>query len=146
MKVLIKLNNDWPEYVSGNPVPDDWVHKIPWSGIECFLLCDDGNIYQSYIKMPFSTEIKEFQLFRHTHIDETSFMIEAINEWPNGVNIRKGFISRRDSRHLYNKKENGCWYVSPEGDDAVIMFDAPEIQEHKNNHNRMPIITCEVLD
>lgn len=30
--------------------------------------------------MPFSVEIKEFQLFRHTHIDETSFMIEEINE------------------------------------------------------------------
>lgn len=44
------------------------------------LLCEDGNVYQSYIKMPFSVEIKEFQLFRHTHIDETSFMIEEINE------------------------------------------------------------------
>ncbi|MHB7289610.1 hypothetical protein ACYCJ5_26825 [Klebsiella pneumoniae] len=38
MKVLIKLSNDWPEHVSGNPVLDKWVHKIPWSGIECFLL------------------------------------------------------------------------------------------------------------
>ncbi|VCV32248.1 hypothetical protein BANRA_00160 [Klebsiella pneumoniae] len=36
MKVLIKLSNDWPEHVSGNPVLDKWVHKIPWSGIECF--------------------------------------------------------------------------------------------------------------
>ncbi|HEE1269183.1 TPA: hypothetical protein R6477_005218, partial [Klebsiella pneumoniae] len=88
MKVLIKLSNDWPEHVSGNPVLDKWVHKIPWSGIECFLLCEDGNVYQSYIKMPFSVEIKEFQLFRHTHIDETSFMIEEINEWPEGVNTR----------------------------------------------------------
>ncbi|MBE3275275.1 hypothetical protein IMW81_25350 [Klebsiella pneumoniae] len=48
MKVLIKLSNDWPEHVSGNPVLDKWVHKIPWSGIECFLLCEDGNVYQSY--------------------------------------------------------------------------------------------------
>ncbi|WP_179287749.1 hypothetical protein [Klebsiella pneumoniae] len=46
MKVLIKLSNDWPEHVSGNPVLDKWVHKIPWSGIECFLLCEDGNVYQ----------------------------------------------------------------------------------------------------
>lgn len=59
------------------------------------LLCEDGNVYQSYIKMPFSVEIKEFQLFRHAHIDETSFMIEEINEWPEGVNIRKGFISKQ---------------------------------------------------
>jgi hypothetical protein len=71
--------------------------------------------YQSYIKMPFSVEIKEFQLFRHTHIDETSFMIEEINEWPEGVNISKGFISKTDKRHPYNKKENGCWYVFLKG-------------------------------
>ena len=40
-------------------------------------------------------------------------------------------------RHPYNKKENGCWYVSPEGNDAVIIFDAPEIQEHKNRYKEM---------
>ncbi|HDQ3372723.1 TPA: hypothetical protein P7468_005302, partial [Klebsiella pneumoniae] len=115
-------------------------------GNEYFLLCEDGNVYQSYIKMPFSTVIKEFQLFRHTHVDETSFIIETTDEWPDDVNIREGFISKVDKRHLYSKKENGCWYVSPEGNDAVIIFDAPEIQEHKNKYNRMPIITCEALD
>ena len=145
MKILIKLSNDWPEHVSGNPVLDEWVHKVPWCGVEYFLLCEDGHVYQSYIKMPFSTEIKEFQLFRHTNIDETSFMIEEINEWPEGVNTRKGFISKIDKRHPYNKKENGCWYVSPEGNDAVIIFDAPEIQEHKNRYKEMPIISCEFL-
>ena len=68
MKVLIKLSNDWPEHVSGNPVlmiigftKDSLVrHRM-------LLLCEDGNVYQSYIKMPFSVEKKEFQLFRHTH-------------------------------------------------------------------------------
>lgn len=145
MKFLIKLNNDWPEHASGNTVLDEWVHKIPWSGIECFLLCEDGNIYQSYIKMPFPVEIKEFQLFRHKHIDEATFILEPTNAWPDSVNIRKGFISRKDKKHLYNKKENSCWYVSPEGNDAVIIFDAPEIQEHKNRYNEMPIILCEVL-
>ncbi|EAT4593615.1 hypothetical protein M8D54_004970 [Salmonella enterica] len=146
MKILIQLSNDWPENVSGNPVLDEWIYNVPWFGIEYFLLCEDGKVYQSYIKMPFSIEITEFQLFKHIHIDETSFILQATNEWPDGVNIRKGFISRRDERHLYNKKENGCWYVSPEGNDAVIIFDAPEIQEHKNRYNRMPIITYEVLD
>lgn len=145
MKILIKLSNDWPAYANGNHINDEWVHEVPWCGIEYFLLCEDGHVYQSYIKMPFSTEINEFQLFRHIHIDETSFMIETINEWPDGVNIRKGFISKRDKRHLYNKKENCCWYVSPEGNDSVIIVDAPEIQEHQNRYNEVPIISCEVL-
>ena len=122
MKLLIKLSNDWPEHLSGNPVLDEWVHEIPWYGNEYFLLCEDGNVYQSYIKMPFSTVIKEFQLFRHTHVDETSFIIETTDEWPDDVNIREGFISKVDKRHLYSKKENGCWYVSPEGNDAVIIL------------------------
>lgn len=60
MKVLIKLSNDWFEYVSGNLVFDKWVYKIFWFGIECFLLCEDGNVYQLYIKMFFFVEIKEF--------------------------------------------------------------------------------------
>ncbi|VCZ73972.1 hypothetical protein BANRA_03578 [Klebsiella pneumoniae] len=67
MKVLIKLSNDWPEHVSGNPVLDKWVHKIPWSGIECFLLCEDGNVYQSYIKCLFCRDkrISTFQAYTH---------------------------------------------------------------------------------
>jgi hypothetical protein len=32
-------------------------------------------------------------------------MIEEINEWPEGVNIRKGFISKTDKRHPYNKRK-----------------------------------------
>ena len=72
-------------------------------------------------------------------------MIEEIIDWPEGVNIRKGFISITDKRLPYNKKENGCWYVSPEGNDAVIIFYAPEIQGHKNRYKEMPIISCEVL-
>lgn len=72
-------------------------------------------------------------------------MIEEINEQFEGVNIRKGFILKIDKRYLYNKKENGCWYVLFEGNDVVIIFDVFEIQEYKNRYKEMLIILCEVL-
>ncbi|WP_247595603.1 hypothetical protein [Brenneria roseae] len=142
MKILINVQNNWPDNVKELNSAKYNQNEIPWYGKELFFLHEDGIVYQSYVKMPFIVDVEEFSLFSLTKKDDSVFLIEKITDWPKGANIRKGFVRAQWGHKSYGS----CFYVFPDGSNMYAYFDAPVIQEHHRIYNIMPFITCEVLN
>ncbi|WP_259399301.1 hypothetical protein [Pectobacterium carotovorum] len=135
MKILINVQKNWPDNVKELDSAKYDQNEIPWCGKELFFLHEDGRVYQRYVKMPFIVDVDKLSLFSLTTKDDNSFLIEEITDWPNGVNIRKGFV-----RAGWGHKSCGaCFCVFPDGSNMYAYFDAPTIQEHHRIYNVMCI-------
>ncbi|MEN4670580.1 hypothetical protein ABEH32_07400 [Pantoea agglomerans] len=142
MEILFRLSGQWPKEDNNlafkmQADADGVIRKRK----TFYLLHDDGRIYKSFSGLPFIYDIEEFQIFKLININEEMFILQRMEEWPEGTSKDNGITSKLP----VSAESVACWYMHHDGSTMPTYFDAPAIEMHRKINKNMPVVTYEVL-
>ncbi|EOJ8050159.1 MULTISPECIES: hypothetical protein [Enterobacter] len=138
IEVLYKWPNDLKKITSTQHAMDinDFITPMQ----RRLFVFERNEIYEHTILCPFLSDLKNNTLITVKATDQSNFIIETLDKWPEGKSPLKGFIPQQK----YNRLEFGyfCMYGQSSLIPSHLEFNAliEHYHVHKNNNKTRPLI------